>query len=88
MKKHSPETLVILDSVCAVASEDIHMEEWGIDVVLSASQKGIGAPPGLSVLVASDKAIATFNARKTPIPAYYVSWKRCGFSFRRYVRGA
>jgi alanine-glyoxylate transaminase/serine-glyoxylate transaminase/serine-pyruvate transaminase len=76
VQKHSPETLVILDAVCAVASEDIHMEEWGLDVVLSASQKGIGAPPGLSVLVASQKALATFNARTSPVPAYYVSWKR------------
>ena len=53
----SPETLVVLDAVCAVASEDIQMDSWGIDVVISASQKGLGAPPGLSVLIASQKAM-------------------------------
>lgn len=57
VKKVSPDTLVILDAVCAVASEEIRMEDWGIDVVMSASQKGLGAPPGLSVIIASQKAI-------------------------------
>src|ERR1700722_9730027 len=33
------------------------MDDWGIDVVLSASQKGLGIPPGLSVVCASQRAI-------------------------------
>ena len=33
------------------------MDEWSIDVVMTASQKGLGTPPGLSVLVASKRAI-------------------------------
>ena len=57
VKRISPDTLVILDAVCAVASEDIQMDNWGIDVVISASQKGLGAPPGLSVVIASQKAM-------------------------------
>ena len=48
---------MILDGVCSVASELIKMDEWGIDVVMTASQKGLGTPPGLSVLVASKRAI-------------------------------
>jgi alanine-glyoxylate transaminase/serine-glyoxylate transaminase/serine-pyruvate transaminase len=48
---------VILDGVCSVASELIKMDEWGIDVVMTASQKGLGTPPGLSILVASNRAI-------------------------------
>lgn len=48
---------VVLDAVCSVASEEIQMEAWGIDVVLSATQKGLGTPPGLSVLCASPRAI-------------------------------
>jgi alanine-glyoxylate transaminase/serine-glyoxylate transaminase/serine-pyruvate transaminase len=57
VQKVSPETLVVLDAVCAVASEDIKMDGWGIDVVVSASQKGLGAPPGLSVVLVSQKAM-------------------------------
>jgi alanine-glyoxylate transaminase/serine-glyoxylate transaminase/serine-pyruvate transaminase len=57
VKRISPDTLVILDAVCAVASEDIQMDNWGVDVVISASQKGLGAPPGLSIVIASQKAM-------------------------------
>lgn len=46
-----------MDGVCSVASEEIKFDEWGIDVVLTASQKGLGTPPGLSLLVASERAI-------------------------------
>ena len=43
--------------MCSVASEEIRFDDWGLDVVLTASQKGLSTPPGLSVLVASQKAI-------------------------------
>ena len=56
-KKHSPSTLIALDAVCAVASEEIRFDDWGLDVVISATQKGLGAPPGLSVMMASKRAI-------------------------------
>ena len=51
--QHCPDALVVLDAVCAVASEEIRVDAWGIDVVISATQKGLGAPPGLSVVMAS-----------------------------------
>lgn len=47
----------MVDGVCSVASEEIRMDEWGIDVVLTASQKGLGTPPGLSILLASQRAM-------------------------------
>lgn len=46
-----------MDAVCSVASEEIRMDAWGLDVVLSASQKGLGAPPGLSIVAASQAAM-------------------------------
>lgn len=55
---------VILDGVCSVASELIKMDEWGIDVVMTASQKGLGTPPGLSILVASNRAIKVCYPKK------------------------
>ncbi|KIR25189.1 alanine-glyoxylate transaminase/serine-glyoxylate transaminase/serine-pyruvate transaminase [Cryptococcus deuterogattii 99/473] len=76
VKKHSPSTLIALDAVCSVASEEIRFDDWGLDVVLSATQKGLGVPPGLSVVLASKRAVETVEKRKTPIPAYYVSWKK------------
>lgn len=56
---------IILDGVCSVASELIRMDDWGIDVVMTASQKGLGTPPGLSILVASSRAIQVCLPRRT-----------------------
>ena len=71
----SPETLVVVDAVCAVGSEEICFDEWGLDVVLTASQKGIGCPPGLCIVMCSERAIETFKNRKTPPASYYASMK-------------
>ncbi|MDO9276074.1 MAG: alanine--glyoxylate aminotransferase family protein [Lutibacter sp.] len=71
-KKH--DVLSILDGVCSVAGEEIQQEAWGIDVVLTASQKAIGVPPGLALLVISQKALAVFKNRKTPVGNYYADF--------------
>ena len=68
-----------MDGVCAVASEEIRQEDWNIDVVLSATQKGLGTPPGLSVLSVSKHAIEVFENRKAPPTSYYAGWKRYVF---------
>jgi len=57
IKEHSPSSLIVLDAVCSVASEEIRFDDWGLDLVISATQKGLGAPPGMSVLMASGRAI-------------------------------
>ncbi|MBA6154296.1 alanine--glyoxylate aminotransferase family protein [Gelidibacter gilvus] len=71
-KKHG--VLTVLDGVCSVAGEDIKQDEWGIDVVLTASQKAVGVPPGLALLVASQKAMQAFEQRKSPVANYYADW--------------
>lgn len=67
-------TLSILDGVCSVAGEEIQQESWGIDVVLTASQKAIGVPPGLALLVVSQKAMEIFKNRKIPVGNYYADF--------------
>lgn len=71
----SPETLVVVDAVCSVGSEEICFDEWGLDVVLTASQKGIGCPPGLSIMMCSERAMKTFKNRKSPPSSYFASFK-------------
>lgn len=71
----SPETLIIVDGVCSVGSEEIRFDDWDLDVVLTASQKAIGCPAGLSILMSSERAINAFKARKTPPTSYFASWK-------------
>ena len=68
-------TLSILDGVCSVGGEEINQDHWGIDVVLTASQKAIGVPPGLALLMASEKAIQVWKNRKTAVSNYYADWK-------------
>jgi len=60
--------LSIFDGVCATAGERFAMEAWEADVYLTASQKAIGIPAGLGLLVASERALAARDARKTPPP--------------------
>jgi alanine-glyoxylate transaminase/serine-glyoxylate transaminase/serine-pyruvate transaminase len=76
IKTTHPDTLVVVDGVCSVASEELRFDEWKVDVVLTASQKALGAPPGLSILVASQHAMNIFQTRQSPISSYYASWKR------------
>jgi alanine-glyoxylate transaminase / serine-glyoxylate transaminase / serine-pyruvate transaminase len=68
------DVLTVLDGVCSVAGEEIRQEEWGLDVVLTASQKAVGVPPGLALLVASPKAMRAFESRKSPVGNYYCDW--------------
>ena len=67
-------TLVVVDGVCAVAGEEMRQEEWGIDLALTASQKAIGTPPGLALVVAGPRAMDAFRKRKTPVGNYYADW--------------
>jgi len=71
----SPDTLLVVDGVCSVGSEEIRFDDWKLDVVLTASQKGIGCPAGLSILMVSGRAIERFKARKTRPTSYFGSWK-------------
>ena len=68
------DVITILDGVCSVAGEEIRQEDWGIDVVLTASQKAIGVPPGLALLVVSEKAMEKFRKRKSKVKNYYADW--------------
>ncbi len=66
--------LVVVDGVCGTAGEEMRQEEWGIDLALTASQKAIGVPPGLALIVAGQRAMAAFRQRKTAVGSYYSDW--------------
>jgi alanine-glyoxylate transaminase / serine-glyoxylate transaminase / serine-pyruvate transaminase len=70
----APDALVVVDGVCSVAGMPLEQEAWGVDVVLTASQKAIGVPPGLGLIVASPRAIETFRRRTKPVASYYSDW--------------
>jgi alanine-glyoxylate transaminase / serine-glyoxylate transaminase / serine-pyruvate transaminase len=66
--------LVVVDGVCSVAAEELRMADWGVDAALTASQKAIGVPPGLALVLAGPRAMEAFRARKTPVGNYYADW--------------
>lgn len=71
----SPSTLLIVDGVCSIGSEELHFDNMRIDVVLTASQKAIGSAPGLSILMCSGRAISAYQTRTLPPGSYYASFK-------------
>ena len=69
--------LTVVDGVAATAGERMLQDEWGVDAYLTASQKAIGVPPGLALLVASQRAMEVFQTRKTPVSNYnadFTNW--------------
>jgi len=57
VRKISPNILIAVDGVCALAGEELRMTEWDIDIYLTGSQKAIGVPPGLSITVVRPRAL-------------------------------
>jgi len=66
--------LSVFDGVCATAGERFDMAEWGADLYFTASQKAIGLPPGLALMVAGERALAARDARKN-VPPLYLDWE-------------
>lgn len=71
IKKHG--ALSVVDGVTSVGAMEVKMDEWGIDVLVSGSQKGFMIPPGLSFLAANDKAFQL--QEKCLYPSFYFDWK-------------
>jgi alanine-glyoxylate transaminase/serine-glyoxylate transaminase/serine-pyruvate transaminase len=67
--------LAVFDGVCATAGERFDMAAWGADVYFTASQKAVGLPPGLALLVASERALAARASRKATPPPLYLDWQ-------------
>ena len=67
-------SLVVVDGVCSVAGEELHMDAWGVDLALTASQKAVGVPPGLALLMIGPRALEAFHNRTRPVLNYYADW--------------
>ncbi len=64
--------LFMVDTISSLASIDYRHDEWGVDVTVAGSQKGLMLPPGLSFNCVSQKALAAAKAAK--LPRSYWSW--------------
>jgi len=80
--------LVVVDGVCAVGGEELRQEAWAVDVCLTASQKALGAPPGLALVMAGPRALAARRAKKTPVASLYLDLLEWLPIMEAYERGA
>jgi alanine-glyoxylate transaminase/serine-glyoxylate transaminase/serine-pyruvate transaminase len=69
--------LLMVDGVSSIASIDFRMDEWGVDLAVSGSQKGFMLPTGLAIVAASPKALEAAKTAKCP---------RCFFDFADMIR--
>jgi len=65
--------LLMVDTISGLASADYRHDDWGVDVTVSGSQKGLMLPPGISFNAVSDKALAAAKASTTP--KLFWSWE-------------
>ncbi len=66
--------LVVVDAVSSLGAVPLEMEDWGLDVVVSGSQKALMTPPGLSTVAVSPAALE--RASHATLPRYYLDWER------------
>ena len=64
--------LFLVDTICSLASIDYRHDEWGVDVTVGGSQKGLMLPPGLAFNAVSAKALAA--SRTARMPRSYWAW--------------
>ncbi len=73
VKKYS-DTLFVVDAISALVAHDLRTDEWGIDVMIGGSQKGVMLPPGLAFVSVSDKAWA--RAETSKLPKFYFNFRK------------
>ncbi len=72
MDAASHPAMLILDAVASFGCMPVRMDEWGVDVVITASQKGLMCPPGLGICAVSEKALAASYESRSQME--YFSW--------------
>ena len=66
--------ITVVDAVSSLGAVPLEMDEWGLDVVVSGSQKALMTPPGLSTVAVSPRALE--HAARSSLPRYYLDWER------------
>jgi aspartate aminotransferase-like enzyme len=72
-----PECVLIVDSITGIGAVECKTDEWGLDIVMTGSQKGLMLPPGLAACTVSEKAWRAYE--RSTLPKYY-------FDFMKYKK--
>ena len=72
---HESGALAIVDAVTSLGGHEVRMDDWGIDVCYSATQKCLGAPPGLAPISLSSAAMDVVAKRPSKVQSFYFNLK-------------
>lgn len=89
IKDISPETFFVVDAVCSIGCEEFKFDDWGVDFALTASQKAIGAPAGLSISLCSSRFMdyALNDRENGQVHGYFSSLRRWAPIMQGYEAG-
>lgn len=69
---HQHDCLLLVDTVTSLGGVPLFIDEWGIDLAYSCSQKGLSCPPGASPFTMSARALEKLQNRKSKVPNWYL----------------
>ncbi len=69
------DALILVDGITAIGAHEFHFDDWGADICITGSQKGLMMPPGLALIAVSERAQDIIDAKKDQ-PQYYLSLKK------------
>lgn len=64
--------LLLVDTVTSLGAVPLFLDQWGIDLAYSCSQKGLGCPPGIAPFTMSPRSVEKMQNRRTVIPNWYL----------------
>ncbi|MEO1123564.1 MAG: alanine--glyoxylate aminotransferase family protein [Cyanobacteria bacterium J06639_16] len=67
--------LLVLDTVTSLGGLPVFLDQWGVDLAYSCSQKGLSCAPGISPFTMSQRAMEKLNNRPNPVPNWYLDMK-------------
>ncbi|WP_212523821.1 L-aspartate--glyoxylate aminotransferase BhcA [Actibacterium sp. MT2.3-13A] len=76
--------LLLVDGVSSIASVDFRMDEWGVDIAVTGSQKGFMLPAGLGIAAFSPKAMAAVDAARLPRTFFDIRDMAKGYAANAY----
>lgn len=68
----STDTVFVVDAVTSLGGIEVAVDDWGVDVCYSGTQKCLGAPPGLSPITFSPRAVERIESRSSPVSSWYL----------------
>ncbi|MDX2250088.1 MAG: alanine--glyoxylate aminotransferase family protein [Bacteroidia bacterium] len=69
---HDAGALFVVDAVTSYCGTDLRVDEWGIDAIYTGTQKCLSAPPGMSPVSFSERAVAALDNRKTKVQSWFM----------------